>query len=101
TEAAGIACWEYDLAQRRIIWTENEIPAIKGAGLDPREHPGALLASFYPEDVVALKAAIRAALGRDRESCEMRMRVSAPGGTIHLQAHARLFRDERGRLRRL
>jgi NO-binding membrane sensor protein with MHYT domain/signal transduction histidine kinase len=102
TEAAGIACWEYDLAQRRIIWTENEIPSIKAAGLDPREHPEALLASFYPEDVAALQAAIRAALGGHRETCEMRMRVSAPnGGTIHLQAHARLFRDDSGRLRRL
>ena len=102
TEAAGIACWEYDLAQRRIMWTENEIPAIKAAGLDPREHADALLASFYPEDVAALKTTIRAALGGDRETCAMRMRVSAPGGgTIHLQAHARLFRDDSGRLRRL
>lgn len=102
TEAAGIACWEYDLAQRRIMWTENEIPSIKAAGLDPREHSEALLASFYPEDVAALKAAIRSALGGNRESCEIRMRVSAPGGgTIHLQAHARLFRDDSGRLRRL
>ncbi|MDE2447457.1 MAG: PAS domain-containing protein [Gammaproteobacteria bacterium] len=102
TEAAGIACWEYDLAQRRIMWTENEIPSIKAAGLDPREHADALLASFYPEDVAALKTTIRAALGGDRETCAMRMRVSAPGGgTIHLQAHARLFRDDSGRLRRL
>ena len=102
TEAAGIACWEYDLAARRIIWTENEIPAIKAAGLDPREHPGALLASFYPEDVAELKAAVRAALTGNRETCAIRMRVSAPsGGTIHLQAHARLSRDEGGRLRRL
>jgi NO-binding membrane sensor protein with MHYT domain/two-component sensor histidine kinase len=101
TDAAGIACWEYDLAQRRIMWTENEIPSIKAAGLDPREHPDALLASFYPEDVAALKAAIRAALTGRRETCAMRMRVSAPGGTIHLQAHARLLRDDGGRLRRL
>jgi NO-binding membrane sensor protein with MHYT domain/signal transduction histidine kinase len=102
TEAAGIACWEYDLARRQIIWTENEIASIKAAGLDPREHPGALLASFYPEDVEALKAAVRAALSEDRETCAVRMRVSAASGaTIHLQAHARLFRDETGRLRRL
>jgi len=102
TEAAGIACWEYDLVRRRIIWTENEIPSIKAAGLDPRENPVALLASFYPEDIAALKAAVRGALGGHRETCAMRMRVSAPdGATIHLQAHARLFRDEQGRLRRL
>jgi NO-binding membrane sensor protein with MHYT domain len=102
TEAAGIACWEYDLARRRIIWTENEIPSVKAAGLDPRENPGALLASFYPEDVAQLKAAVRAALTGDRETCAIRMRVSPPnGGTIHLQAHARLSRDEEGRLRRL
>jgi NO-binding membrane sensor protein with MHYT domain len=102
TEAAGIACWEYDLAGRKIIWTENEIPSLKAAGLDPREHPGALLVSFFPEDVAALKAAIRAALSGDRETCAVRMRVSAPSGvTIHLQAHARLFRDDTGLLRRL
>ena len=102
TEAAGIACWEYDLAQRRIMWTENEIASLKAAGLDPREHPGALLASFYPEDVAALKAAVRAAFSGQRGACAVRMRVSAPNGaTIHLQAHARLFRDDGGRLRRL
>ena len=102
TEAAGIACWEYDLARRRIIWTENEIPSVKAAGLDPRENPGALLASFYPEDVAELKAAVRGALTGNRETCAIRMRVSAPnGGIIHLQAHARLSRDEEGRLRRL
>ncbi|MGH8296752.1 MAG: hypothetical protein ACRETZ_14840, partial [Steroidobacteraceae bacterium] len=66
TEAAGIACWEYDLAQGRIIWTENGIASIKAAGLDPREHPGAPLASFYPEDTAALKATLRAALSKKR-----------------------------------
>ncbi|HWF99949.1 MAG TPA: MHYT domain-containing protein [Steroidobacteraceae bacterium] len=102
TEAGGIACWEYDLAQRQIIWTENEIPAIKAAGLDPREHPGALLASFYPEDVAAVKAAVRAALADRRGACALRVRAAAPGGgAIHLQAHARLLRDDSGRLGRL
>jgi NO-binding membrane sensor protein with MHYT domain len=102
TEAAGIACWEYDLAQRQIIWAENEIPAIRAAGLDPREHPGALLASFFPEDIAALKAAIRAALIEKRETCAVRVRVSAPDGAIiHLQAHARLSCDESGKLHRL
>jgi NO-binding membrane sensor protein with MHYT domain len=102
TESAGIACWEYDLAGRRIIWTENEIPSIKAAGLDPREHPGALLASLHPEDVAALKAALRAALAERRENCALRVRIAAPAGeVIHLQAHARLVPDEGGRLRRL
>ncbi|MGH8299375.1 MAG: MHYT domain-containing protein [Steroidobacteraceae bacterium] len=102
TEAAGIACWEYDLAQRRIIWTENEIPAVKAAGLDPREHPGTLLASFYPEDVAAVTAAVRSALAERRGTCALRVRVSTPaGGAIHLQAHARLLRDDSGRLTRL
>src|SRR5487761_633547 len=95
TEAAGIACWEYDLARRRIMWTENEIPSLKAAGLDPREHSGALLASFYPEDVAALKTAVRTALIEKRETCALRIRVAAPGGaTIHLQAHARLSSDD-------
>jgi len=102
TEAAGIACWEYDLRGQSIVWTENEIPAIKAAGLDPRDNPGALLASFYREDVAAVEAALRAALGEERETCALRVRVAAPeGATIHLQAHARLSRDEKGRLRSL
>jgi NO-binding membrane sensor protein with MHYT domain/signal transduction histidine kinase len=102
TEAAGIACWEYDLTQRRIIWMENEVPAVTAAGLDPREHPQELLARLYPEDVAALEAAVRAARAQRRETCALRVRVSAPKGEIiYLQAHARLFGDERGRLRRL
>ncbi|MDE2052572.1 MAG: PAS domain-containing protein [Gammaproteobacteria bacterium] len=100
--SVAIAVTASFVAQRRIIWTENEIPSIKAAGLDPREHPGALLASFYPEDVAALKAALRVALAEKRETCALRVRVSAPvGATIHLQAHARLSRDESGRPRRL
>ncbi|MGH8268990.1 MAG: MHYT domain-containing protein, partial [Steroidobacteraceae bacterium] len=74
TEAAGIACWEYDLASGQIIWTENEIPALKAAGLDPRRNPGALLTGFLPEDAAALKAAIRAALAQKRETCALRVR---------------------------
>ena len=102
TEAAGIACWEYDLPSRRIIWTENEIPAIKAAGLDPRDNPGALLASFYPEDIAGVKAAVGAALSENRESCALRVRTATPNGAvIHLQAHARLSRDDSGRLGRL
>ena len=102
TEAAGIACWELDLATRRIIWTENEIESLEVAGLDPREHSDALLASFYPEDTAAAEEAIRAALAQGRETCAIRMRLlGTDGAVIHLQAHARLSRDEKGRLRRL
>jgi NO-binding membrane sensor protein with MHYT domain/signal transduction histidine kinase len=102
TEAAGIACWEYDLGSRQILWTENEIPSIKAAGLDPREHPGALLASFHPEDVAAVQAAVAGALKERRDACALRVRASVPGGAaIHLQAHARLLRDDSGKLRRL
>jgi len=102
TEAAGIACWELDLTRRRILWTENEIASLRVAGLDPREHPEALLASFHPEDMAAAEATIRAALAERRETCALRMRLSgADGAVIHLQAHARLSRDGKGRLRRL
>ena len=102
TEAAGIACWELDLVRRRILWTENEIASLKVAGLDPREHPEALFASFFPEDKAAAEASIRAAVAEGRETCALRMRVSGSNGAvIHLQAHARLSRDDKGRLRRL
>jgi NO-binding membrane sensor protein with MHYT domain/signal transduction histidine kinase len=102
TEAAGIACWEYDLAARRIIWTENEIASIKAAGLDPRDDPGALLASLSPQDIAALRTAMRAALAERKERFAFRVRVPArDGASIHLQAHARLLRDGGGKLRRL
>jgi NO-binding membrane sensor protein with MHYT domain len=102
TEAAGIAYWELDLLRRRILWTENEIASLKVAGLDPREHADALLASFFPEDTAAAEASIRAALAEGRETCSLRLRLAVnDGAVIHLQAHARLSRDAKGRLRRL
>ena len=102
TQAAGIACWEFDIATRKTVWTENEIPSLKAAGIDIRAEPDALVASLHPEDARVAYLAIRAAAAQGREVCAVRVRVIGPSGAIvHLQAHARLVCAATGRLERL
>ena len=102
TQAAGIACWEYDLAAGRILWTENDIASLKASCPDPRHHIEDVLAGIRPEDAAEGRAAIRRAVRERRDTCALRLRIAAAGGaTIHLQSHARLLRDERRRLSRL
>lgn len=102
TEAAGIACWEYDVTTEKTLWTENEIASLRKEGIDMRGPAAALLALLDPEDAAAAKAAIRTAALEGRAVCALRVRLLAPSGaTIHLQTHARLFCAEDGRLIRL
>ena len=101
-QAAGIGCWEYDLARHRMLWTENEIPSLKSAGLAHRDLPEARDTAFLPADLAAAEAAFRAALAEGRSACALRMRVLGPAGKmIHLQTHARLYADAQGNLARL
>ncbi|MGH8219565.1 MAG: MHYT domain-containing protein [Steroidobacteraceae bacterium] len=102
TQAAGIACWEYELSPGRILWTENEIASLGLAGLDPRRNLDELFASVHPEDATAARAAMLRAVRERRETCAFRLRMAgAEGATIHLQMHARLLRNDRGRVSRL
>ena len=102
TEAAGIACWEYQVVTRTALWTENEIEALRAEGIDLHKDADALIAMVRPDDATAAVGAIRAALGDGRNVCAMRVRLTTPAGKIvHLQVHARLFRDPEGQLERL
>jgi NO-binding membrane sensor protein with MHYT domain len=102
TEAAGIACWEYQVATRTALWTENDIQALRAEGIDLHKDADALIAMVRPDDAASAVAAIRAALAEGRNVCAMRARLTTPAGkTVHLQVHARLFRDSNGQLDRL
>ncbi len=102
TQAAGIACWEYDVATRTTVWTENEIESLRASGIDMRARPDALVAMIHRDDATTALAAIRSAAAEGRDGCALHVRVVTPTGkTIHLQAHARLFCDEHRQLERL
>ena len=102
TETAGIACWEYEVATRTALWTENEIEALRAEGIDLHKDADALIAMIRPEDATAAVGAIRAALAEERSVCSIRVRLTTPTGkTVHLQVHARLFCGSDGRLDRL
>jgi signal transduction histidine kinase len=102
TQAAGIASWEYDVATRTTLWTENEIESLRTAGIGMRGRPDALLAMVHHDDASKALAALRAAVAEGRKASAQRVRVVTPAGaTIHLQVHARLFCNEQGQLERL
>jgi NO-binding membrane sensor protein with MHYT domain/signal transduction histidine kinase len=97
TRAAGISSWELDIATQTTLWTENEIESLRVAGVDTRTHPDAISALIHPDDRSIRCDAVRTAVAEGRDVCAFRFRVVAPGGAIvHLQAHARIFCDERG-----
>jgi NO-binding membrane sensor protein with MHYT domain len=102
TDAAGIACWEYHVATRTALWTENDIDALRAEGIDLHKDADALIAMVRPDDAVAALAAIQAALMEGRNVCALRTCLTTPAGrTVHLQVHARLFLDSKGQLDRL
>ncbi len=98
TRAAGISLWELDIANRRTVWTENEIESLRNAGVDNRLEPNAMIAMTHPEDRTIMFDAIDAAVHENREICAFRFRVLPPTGeAIHLEAHARIFCDAAGK----
>jgi NO-binding membrane sensor protein with MHYT domain/signal transduction histidine kinase len=97
TRAAGISSWEMDIATQSTLWTENEIESLRVVGVDTRTNPDAISALIHPDDRSIRCDAVRKAVAEGRDVCAFRFRVVAPGGTIvHLEAHARIFCDERG-----
>ncbi len=102
TQAAGIACWEYEVPTRTTLWTENDIESLRSAGIDIRGCPDTLLAMIHPDDAAAAMAVIRTAMAENRRVCALRLRIiTAAGNTVHLQAHARLTCDAHGQLARV
>jgi NO-binding membrane sensor protein with MHYT domain len=102
TQAAGIACWEYEVPTRTTLWTENDIESLRSAGVDIRARPDALLAMIHPDDAATALGAMRTAIAENRMVCGLRVRIiTGAGNTVHLQAHARLTCDSRGQLERV
>lgn len=102
TEAAGIACWEYHVATRAALWTENDIEALRAEGIDLHKDADALISMVRPEDAAAAVAAIRTAQSENRSVCALRACLITPSGkAVHLQVHARLLRNPQGQLERL
>jgi signal transduction histidine kinase len=102
TEAAGIACWEYDVSSGKVLWTENEIAALRAQGVDMCADAAALIAMLHPQDAEAALIALCKARDEGREVSAQRLRVVVPGGpALYVQAHARLFVDEAGAITRL
>ncbi len=102
TRAAGIMCWEFDVATGTTLWTENEIESLRTAGVDIQKRPDALIAMIHPDDASRVVDTIRNAVIEGRDVCALRVRALTPAhGTVHLQVHARIFCNERGGLSRL
>jgi NO-binding membrane sensor protein with MHYT domain/two-component sensor histidine kinase len=102
TRAAGISSWELDIATRRTLWTENEIEALRAAGIDTRQRPDAILELTHPADRSIMFDAIRAAMAGKKDVCAFRFRVMTPAGdAVHLEAHARIFCNADGRPERI
>ncbi len=102
TQAAGIVCWEYEVATRTTLWTENDIESLNAAGVDLRGHPVELLAMIHPDDATAALATMRTTIAEGRNVCALRLRIVTPAGhTVHLQTHARLTCDGQGQLARV
>jgi NO-binding membrane sensor protein with MHYT domain len=102
TQAAGIACWEYDVPTRTTLWTENDIESLRSAGIDIRGRPDVLLAMIHPDDAATGLGLMRTAIAENRSVCGLRLRmITAGGNTVHLQARARLTCDAHGQLERV
>jgi NO-binding membrane sensor protein with MHYT domain/signal transduction histidine kinase len=96
TRAAGISSWELDVATQTTLWTENEIESLKAAGIDTRRAKDAIRALIHPDDRNIVFEAVRNAVAEGKDVCSYRFRVVTPAGAaIHLEAHARIFCDER------
>ena len=97
TRAAGISSWEMEIATQTTLWTENEIEALRAAGIDARANPDVITTMTHPDDRSIRCDAVRKAVAEGRDVCAFGFRVVTPAGAIvHLQAHARIFCDERG-----
>ena len=97
TRAAGISSWEMNVQSQATLWTENEIESLRAAGIDTTANPDAITTMIHGDDRTIRCDAVRKALAEGRDVCAFRFRVVTPAGAIvHLQAHARIFCNERG-----
>lgn len=97
TRAAGISSWEMNVQSQATLWTENEIESLRAAGINTTANPDAITAMIHADDRTIRCDAVRNAVAEGRDVCAFRFRVVTPAGAIvHLQAHARIYCNERG-----
>jgi NO-binding membrane sensor protein with MHYT domain/nitrogen-specific signal transduction histidine kinase len=95
TRAAGISSWEVDLETQTTLWIENEIEALKAAGIDTRNNPDVLRAMTHADDTSIVVDSVRNAVAEGKDVCSYRLRIVTPAGkTVHIEAHGRIFFDE-------
>jgi len=101
TGAASIGIWDWNVSSDALQWDEQmyaQFKADPGSGVAPEAiWRGALM----PDDVPAVKAALRAALGAG-QAFTHEYRILWPDGAIrYIKADAVIFRDGQGRPMRL
>lgn len=95
TRAAGIFCWEFDLTTQKMLWTENDIEALRRAGLDTQHCRDIIVTATHPDDRHIMLEAIQRAVAAGKQICAYRFRVLTPTNEIiHLDAHAQIICDE-------
>jgi two-component system, sensor histidine kinase and response regulator len=101
SRAAGIATWEQDLREDKLVWIGNRVHAF---GLDtvPPEQYGAALRKMIPvEDQAAMHAAAQEAITAGQQTYSVSFRIVRDGITRHLRTFAHIVRDDEGRAVRL
>ena len=96
TRAAGISSWEMDIATQTTLWTENEIESLRIAGVDTRTIPTHLGTDPSRRPFHPLRRRAQGRRGRPRRLRFSFSRRAPDGAIVHLEAHARIFCDERG-----
>ena len=101
-KAAQTGSWEWHLRTNELFWSE-EIPDIHGIAAE--QYDGKLntwIKTVHPEDVAAVRAAIREALKNPKEEYYSEFRVIRPNAEIRwVCSHGRVLVDEQGRLERM
>ncbi|WP_118828552.1 PAS domain S-box protein [Salinibacter ruber] len=100
-DAADAGVFEWSVPEDQRVWDERT-QALFGVDAAPQT-TGALLGHVHPGDRGRLQDTMARVLGTpDKETCQVRYRIRRPDGEDrHVQARARILRDEDGDAERL
>jgi len=94
TQAAGIYVWEFDWTTVSLRWDEGRISGRAGVRHVAQELGSELFQWVHPDDLMAGRIAMNAALERGESDSSFRYRLNLPdGSTRHIQAYARTYID--------
>jgi PAS domain S-box-containing protein len=100
TQSADIHTWELDLQTQQFVWIDaDELNSVIPLGSNIADFS----ARVHAEDRDALPSALRIAFKEGRDKIEYRYRtIDSPDGSLqHWHVHARLYRNEQGRVTRI